>query len=225
MLSDSVRWLRFATASGAPFQYLAGQYVELIVPTTGLAVKRDYSLASAFNSARPDVIEVAVTRVAGGRASDSLHMMPVGTELEGVGPRGGFTFRARPDVPVLFVAHGAGLAPLRAMLGEASAAAPRPRTTLLFGGRTERDLLWAEELRALAAVPSAAFRFEPTLSRASAAWRGRSGRVQAHLEALLPADRAVHVYACGLRGMTDDVVRVARGLGVASDALFTEEYD
>jgi ferredoxin-NADP reductase len=235
-LSPTVRSLVFRTTDGAAMPWRAGQHVELVVPPpapgAGLAQKRDYSIATAHDPARPDRFEIGVTRVDGGPASEALHALPVGARVQAYGPKGRFFFRPEPGVPALFVAHGTGLSPLRAMLEEALAAEERgaqpptaPRLTLLAGFRTERDILWRDALEALARRHPDRFVLHVTLSRPSPEWTGLRGRVQAHVASLLPADRRVQAYLCGLREMTDDVARLLTDAGVPSASIFTEEYD
>ena len=226
-LSQNVRSLVLRSENGAPIEWLAGQHIELVVPGGAgqLAQKRDYSIASAPEPGRTDRFEIAVTRVDDGPASQVLHALPVGTQLRANGPKGGFRFRPEAGVPVVFIAHGTGLSPLRSMLLHALRDAHAPPMTLLAGFRTEDDVLWNEELLALAAAHGDRFVFAPTLSRPSSSWKGLRGRVQAHVSALVPAGARLQAYLCGLREMTDDVSELLVARGVAETAIFTEEYD
>jgi CDP-4-dehydro-6-deoxyglucose reductase len=226
-LSPSVRSLSFHTVDGAPLGHLAGQYVDLVVPTaSGLPFRRPYSVASAPEPGREDVFEIAVTRVEGGPTSEALHAMAPGALVE-LGPPEG-TFVRRPEElphPALFVATGTGLAPLRAMLAE-ELRAPRtagPPLVLLFGCRTRADILWEDELRAWTASPR--FQLHVTLSRPPAGHAGLSGYVQRHVEGLAAASPGARVYVCGLSAMVDDVVARLGAAGVPPDALRYETYD
>jgi len=228
-LSPSVRSLVFAVLGDEPFRYVAGQWVDLFTPTrSGLVMKRSYSIASAFGAAGPRRIELAVTRT-GGPASDALHALPVGARLDMDGPEGSFTRAAAPkDRPALFVGAGTGLAPLRAMLQEELADAvegdERPPLALLFGCRTEADILWGDELRAWERHPR--FSLHVTLSRPPATWSGKRGYVQAHVGEVLADLPAALVYVCGVSAMVEDVLAALRGeLGVARERIYAEEYD
>jgi ferredoxin-NADP reductase len=219
MISPSVRHFFLRTADGAPYFFLPGQWVKVYLP----GLDRDYSIASAPDAARPDRIELIVTHVEGGTGSSELHRIEVGQELETLGPNGLFVReeKERPS-PALFVATGTGLAPLRAMIQDAldrHESAPR---TLLFGARTEADLLFRGELEALAI--RGALRYEPTLSRGSDAWTGRRGYVQGHVRDLVPP--GAHVYVCGLSRMITEVRAVLRGeLGLPRTQVHSERYD
>jgi ferredoxin-NADP reductase len=221
IVAPGVRLLELATLDGMPFDHLAGQWVKLYLPG---GIDRDYSIASAPGARGADRIELLVTRVDGGPGSGALHEMPIGTEIASLGPSGLFV---REDdaatLPSLFVGTGSGVAPLRAMLQAMQA--PMAESVLLFGCRTEADLMFADEWRARAA--SAPFRFEPTLSRGSASWTGRRGYVQTHLRELLPTlPSTTHVYVCGLTKMITEVRRTLKDeLGVDRRRVHSERYD
>jgi ferredoxin-NADP reductase len=226
-LSPSVRSLVFRTADGSPVGHLAGQHLDLIVPTArGLAYKRAYSIASAPDPERPSRFEVAVTRVEGGPTSEALHTLAPGAQVEIEGPDGTFVRRsAEQELPALFVATGTGLAPIRAMLSEEVHAAEGPPLTLLFGCRTPADFLWGDELRAWeASCPR--LRCHVTLSRPPPGWSGLVGYVQLHAERLARALPGASAYVCGLSAMVDDVVALLEHEGgLPRRAVHHEIYD
>lgn len=227
-LSPSVRKLVFRTTDERPFDYLAGQWVKLTLPS---GLERDYSIASApcadltHDDARR--FELAVTRVEGGAGSTELTGLDVGTRVGCLGPNGLFVREDRHfDVPALYVATGTGLAPLRAMLHEELARTDEgPPQVLLFGARTEADILHREELEALA-QRHPRFRYEVTLSQPSSAWTGRRGYVQTHLAELAAPLLPAHFYLCGLSRMVDAVRTLTKeSLGVDRRFLHSERYD
>jgi CDP-4-dehydro-6-deoxyglucose reductase len=226
-LSSSVRALELRAVDGEPIGHLAGQWINLDVPVpsaTGVA-RRAYSIASAPDGRQPDRCEIAVTRVRDGEASIALHELPVGAQLPFDGPHGFFTREAERDEPVLLVGTGTGLCPLRALLEEELARQTGPRVALLFGCRTEQDILWREQLEAWARAQPR-FSLHVTLSRPSEAWQGRSGYVQTHVRELASELSKPLVYACGLSPMVADVRRVLKDeLGYDRKRIRSERYD
>jgi ferredoxin-NADP reductase len=226
-LSPSVRSLVFRTADGSAVGHVAGQYVDLVVPTArGIPHKRSYSVASPPDAAHPDRFELAVTRVEGGPTSEALHALRPGAVVEIEGPSGAFVRPADHHArPALFVATGTGLAPLRAMLAEDVAAHDGPPRVLLFGCRTPADVLWADELRGWQ-TSCPPFRLHVTLSRAPPEWTGLVGYVQRHAHGLARALPHAHAYVCGLSGMVDDVVALLeREVGMPHADVHYEVYD
>jgi CDP-4-dehydro-6-deoxyglucose reductase len=218
LLSPSVRSL-VLQLDGGPLSFRAGQWIDVHVTPTGGPEKRAYSIASAPG----EPLELAVTAVEGGVVSPVLHALETGAVVEVDGPHGFFT-RDEPELPALFVGTGTGLAPLRSMLTEALRG-PHPPFTLLFGCRTQDDILWRAELEAWAARDPA-FRLEITLSRPDEAWTGRRGYVQAHVPELARAMGGPHIFVCGLNRMVSEVRAVCKGeLGYDRKRIHTERYD
>jgi ferredoxin-NADP reductase len=230
-LSPSVRRFVWRSVDGEPFDFLAGQWMKLYLPG---GLERDYSIASpprATGVDGADRFELAVTRVEGGPGSSALFSLEPGARLTVLGPNGLFVREDRHrDAPAIYVATGTGLAPFRAILLEELARAESAPQVLVFGCRTEADLLYRDELEALAAAHPR-FRYVPTLSRAGEGWTGLRGYVQTHLPAVTSELAALggpppHYYVCGLGRMIDDARRVLKEtLGVDRRCIHTERYD
>jgi ferredoxin-NADP reductase len=225
-LSPSVRSLAFRVLDGRAVGHRAGQFLDLIVPTSrGLPYRRSYSIATAPTEGPGDIFEIAVTRVEGGPTSEALHALSPGARVEIEGPEGNFV-RTANDLahPALFVAAGTGLAPIRAMLAEDVRAPHGPPLVLLFGCRTPNDLLWREQLRAWEkSCPR--LRMHVTLSRAPPEWSGLVGYVQRHVRELASALPECRAYVCGLTAMVDEVVALLAASGMPRQTLRYETYD
>lgn len=235
-LSENVRELTLERAEG-PLEFSPGQWVNVLLPSSaadgaGTDVKRAYSIASP---PRGDArFELAVTRVQGGPMSEALHAMQIGATLRCVGPSGLFTRRADDRSAALFVATGTGVTPLRSMIlaaRDAGALEGGGPVTVLFGVRSEADILYRDEFEALAAAHPG-LRFVPSLSRPSPGWSGRTGYVQTHVRELWEAlgDDAVRAgaiaYVCGLERMVKSVRDVLRNeVGVGRKQVQQERYD
>jgi CDP-4-dehydro-6-deoxyglucose reductase len=221
MLAPQVRELTLDPGPG--HRHAPGHWVTLFLDHGQEPLKRQYSIASAERA--DGRFDLAVTRVVDGPMSTWLHALPIGARVRMMEAQGLFVLE--PAVrPILFVATGTGVAPFRAMLQELEKAADGPPIELSFGCRTEADMLYRDELEALAArLPR--FSYHPTLSRAPEAWRGRRGYVQAHLaEAVDRLGKDLDVYVCGLTKMVKEVRRVCREeLGLDRKRVHTERYD
>lgn len=220
-LSPTVCLLRFRSDDGAPFTHAAGQWLNLRLPEDAADERRAYSIASMPQG---DTFELAVTHVQDGRLSPRLHTLRPGDEAFADGPYGFFT-RDHPEAPALFVATGSGLAPIHAMLQSAFATGPSAvPLTLLFGCRSQADILWQPELQGWAAEQPN-FELHVTLSRPAAGWTGRTGYVQSHLAALIAQRPVAHAYVCGLSHMVQAVRGTLKPLGLGRGTVHTERYD
>ncbi|HXX67936.1 MAG TPA: FAD-dependent oxidoreductase [Polyangiaceae bacterium] len=230
-LTPNVREIVFERVDGRPMLFEAGQWVNAILPIgtdAASELKRSYSIASAPDGSSR--FAIAVTRVPFGPGSTWLHRVEPGAVLRFVGPQGFFTRPAASAAPSLMIATGTGVTPLRSMMQAAIAAGSRAPMWLLLGVRGEEDLLYGNELRALADAHSFV-RFEPTLSRPDPAWTGRRGYVQAHVRSLwreleLLGDSRPHAFICGLQRMVGSVRDLLRQeLGATRDQVQSERYD
>src|SRR5687768_15903460 len=148
MLSPNVRELSFERTDGATFDFVAGQWVSLVLPLPEGEARRAYSVASPPN--QTPGFSIAVTRVLGGPGSTFLHDLPIGTVVRAIGPQGFFTRPRGTKHPSLFVGTGTGVTPLRSMLLDGVATNDDSLLWLLFGVRHVDDRLYREELDALA---------------------------------------------------------------------------
>ncbi len=228
-LSPAVRELVFERVDGEIVDYDPGQWLNLNLPLPSGNLVRAYSIASA--PAGSPRFELAVTRVENGPASTYLHALEEGAVLTAIGPLGLFTRDAEDPSPALFVGTGTGVTPLRSMMQAALTRSANTPLWLLFGARYEEDILYRDEMEALAARDPRV-RYVVTLSRPSDAWKGARGYVQAHVPGLLDELRQAsgqarpHVFVCGLERMVKSVRELCRNeLGVERKHVHTERYD
>ncbi|HEY1958633.1 MAG TPA: FAD-dependent oxidoreductase [Polyangiaceae bacterium] len=222
MLAPNVREL--VLERDEPLAFEAGQWVSLQLP----AGKRSYSIASAPDGTGR--FEIAVTRIEGGAGSVYLHNATIGTELSVVGPQGFFTRQRDQEGPTLLVGTGTGVTPLRSILRDTVGSGDTRAMWLLFGIRSEADILYRDELDALVARhPNV--RVIYTLSRPHEGWKGRTGWVQTHVRELWAelgarGEGKPHAYICGLHRMVGSVRDVLRKeLGAERTQLHSERYD
>ncbi|MGY1623984.1 2Fe-2S iron-sulfur cluster-binding protein [Geodermatophilus sp. SYSU D00965] len=151
-----------------PLAFSAGQYVELVVPGSG--VRRQYSLANTPEEDK--VLELHVRRVPGGAASDRwlFGSVAVGDRVELTGPLGDFCLPDEADdagEPMACVAGGTGLAPFVGIVRTALQRRPDREVVLYHGVRRPEDLYDLDRLAELASRHPG-FRFVPVLSEGPA---------------------------------------------------------
>jgi NAD(P)H-flavin reductase len=196
-----------------------GQYLELSTADAPDIVI-PYSIASAPRAAQPGEFELAVSANGG---QDLLARVQPNVRLFVSTARGKFVWQPAPGATLL-VGMGTGLAPLRAILQASLDREPGDRVTLLYGARSEADILWRDEFEPLA-VRDSRFSFEPTLSQPGSGWRGRTGRVQEHLSAIVASLGQLSAYVCGSRAMVNDCVALLTGeLGIEPARVRTEAH-
>lgn len=131
------------------FSYLPGQFLTLRVPSelTG-SVARCYSLASSPHT--DPAPKVTIKRTADGYGSNWLcDNVTVGDTIEVLPPSGVFT-PATLDADFLLWAAGSGITPVMSIL-KSVLSAGTGRVILCYANRDERSVIFADELRELAA--------------------------------------------------------------------------
>lgn len=181
--------------------YLPGQYMNVLLPDGS---HRSFSMASPPAGTQ---VDFHVRRIPGGRFTDgALRGLHPGDRLQVEIPLGSFRYHAEDDRPLLMVATGTGLAPIKSMLQALMDAEDAPPVSLYWGVRTEADLYLAEDICTWG-ERLYDFRFVPVLSRAGASWQGRRGHVQDALEQDLQ-DLSEHaIYLCGSPAMITEAKR------------------
>jgi ferredoxin-NADP reductase len=199
--------------------HLPGQHVDVrLTAEDGYQVQRSYSIASAPQDAR---LVLTVERLADGEVSPYLtEILEPGDELELRGPIGGyFVWQEALGGPLLLIAGGSGVVPLRAMLRARRATGSEIPVRLLYSARTRADLIYGDEL--------AGYETTITLTREQPpGWNGRTGRVDADLLAELawpPAERPL-VYICGPTGFVEAIADALVKLGHAPAGIRTERF-
>ena len=133
----------------AAFAYCPGQFITVRVPSdrTG-SVARCYSLCSSPHAG--DLPAITVKRTDGGYASNwILDHVTAGDVLDLLPPAGTFSPRSL-DGDFLLFAAGSGITPVISIL-KSVLAVGRGRVALVYANRDERSVIFADELRALAA--------------------------------------------------------------------------
>jgi predicted ferric reductase len=152
--------------------------------------------------------------------SAQLQRIPAGTRVFVEGPYGILTGARRTRQRVLLIAGGIGITPMRALL-EALPARPGD-LTLLYRVRHEHDIVFRDELEALARIRGAEVRYLPG-HRHRASERldplGPSG-----LQALVPDVRDRDVYVCGPVPMMQHVESSLRRLGLPPRQIHAERF-
>ncbi len=236
MLAPAVRHLVFERVDGQPLAFQPGQFLQVHFHyDDGTATKRSYSVATIGNGSAPgssvDVgrIEIAVSYVEGGAATRLLGELEHGGVIDASGPYGRFCLQAADSHPrYLLLATGTGVTPYRAMLPqiETLLASGDREVVLLYGARSEQELLYGEEFEAFAQAHPG-FTFHGCLSRQARTIPrpgDRSGHVQNVLAELGPSAERDIAYLCGNPNMVDAAFATLKEFGLPVPQIRREKY-
>lgn len=216
-LAPAVRHLAARLVDAPDFSFRPGQFVQFVLDPKTL---RQFSIASLPREL--PTVEFCVDISPGGKGSQFVEQLRTGARFSLRGPYGVFTVSADETRPLEFVATGAGISPLRAMIRHHLESAPEHPVRLTFGNRVPEDLLYhAEWMNCARHVPS--FTYQPALSRPLENWAGPRGRVTDVLrERKDLAGRAF--YLCGSPEMVDDCRTVLAEKGIPEADVHFEKF-
>ncbi|QSE87438.1 2Fe-2S iron-sulfur cluster binding domain-containing protein (plasmid) [Rhodococcus pseudokoreensis] len=206
-------------------EYSASQYAELrLADVTG---PRSYSFAEAQSDVDHRRVTFYVRHVPGGEFTDWLFSADrVGTELSVAGPFGDLWLRPS-ESPILCVAGGSELAPIKALLEEASRHGCDREAVLVFGARAQQDLYCLNEIDDLSTSWTGSFAFQPVLSQESpdSDWTGARGLVTSVLSGLSREFlNSCHVYTCGPPVMIDALEDAFREVRSGSKYFYVDRF-
>ena len=219
--TPSTRILRIAL-DGAPFLYRAGQAASLA------AGDRDeltpYSIASApSETIQHGSLEFLIKVDGSNRFGAIVDGLEPDTRIRVQGPAGNFTLSGvSPTTPLLFVAGGTGIAPLRSMIHEALDMGHTGSLALVYSARTSDEFAYINELRELAQRGALALTLTLT-GEAAQDWghaRGRTG--PAHLSELVRPDTMAFI--CGPPAMVKELPVALTSIGLPRTRIRTEDW-
>jgi len=159
------------------FVFEAGQFIQVIFGDQKASIFRSYSISS---TPADKYIELCVKLYDNGVGSVFFTQANIGESMTFRGPAGRFVCHDT-DQNIIFIATGAGLAPIMSMLrNELENKQTSNPIHLIFGVRHEKDIFWTDRLQALhQSYPH--FTYTLTISRPESSWTGNVGRVTEYL--------------------------------------------
>ncbi len=188
--------------------FRAGQFITMDLPVGEKRLQRwrSYSIAGAPDD-DPNLLELCIVRAPEGLATRYLFdEVQVGSTLRWKGPEGTFCLPETIEKDLVLICTGTGVAPFRSMLRDLQhTGKPHRDIHLIFGARTEADILYRAEFEELVRTMPG-FRYDIALSR-QPDWSGYKGYVhQIYLEYYAQKRPDVAFYLCGWGNMIDDAV-------------------
>lgn len=143
-LTHDVRLVRIRLDEPEPLMFFAGQYADI---KFGQAPVRSYSMANQPGAAE---LEFHIRRVPRGVTSSYVHtVLQPGEKVSLEVPRGSSYLREGHGGPILCIAGGTGLAPIKSIVETALACGMNQAIHVYFGARELRDLYAVDDFRAL----------------------------------------------------------------------------
>ncbi len=204
---------------GEPPHYRPGQFVLLRLNRPGRpSEEHPFTISASPTGASP----LTVTIKESGDFTDTISQTRPGDGARIEGPFGRFSFQFDSPASFVFIAGGVGITPVLSMLRCLRDTGDARRAVLIYGNRTEADIIARGELEAM---PGNVEVFH-TLNSPPEDWEGFKGHVSADIieecagDLLTEAD----IYLCGPPPMMHSVTEQLKSLGAPRSRIHSERF-
>jgi CDP-4-dehydro-6-deoxyglucose reductase len=218
--TSEIMRLRLKLPRAARMQFLAGQYIDVLMPG---GKRRAFSIASP--PSQSEFLELHIKHVDGGGFTGHVFSdMKLKEILRIEGPLGTFFVRKNSDRPMIMMGGGTGFAPLKAMIEELIECEDTRPLTLFWGVATQSDL-YASELISSWSEQRPDFSFVPVLANPHPDWIGERGYVHQAVLRAYPDLSSFDVYMSGPPAMVHTARSEFLAAGVTEQHLFYDSFD
>lgn len=202
------------------FEYDPGQYLYITILIDGEEQAKHFTISSS--PTEKEFIEFT-KKITDHEFSLALDKFKAGDWAYIDGPYGDFVFKGEyPKIGM--ITGGIGITPCRSIMKYCTDMGIKSQITLLYGNRTEGDIVFKEELELLE-KKNPNIRIVHTLSRAGDEWKGRRGHVDLELvKEEIPDYMDQVFYVCGPPSLVADIVKALENLKIPGNKIKTEDF-
>ncbi len=204
-----------------PVRYIAGQFTEIRLAHEEADARGEKRWFTLSSSPTEELVSIT-TRLDPHQPStfkQALFSLNPGTELTFAEPMGDFVLPQKKDIPIIFIAGGIGVTPMRSMIKWLVDNGERRQIKLFYAANSLEDVAFCELFE------SAPIDFEIILSNPPTSWSGRTGRLTSDVIIDLPGVKEnALVYVSGPEPMVEDLYKGLRAKGVAEHRLVMDYF-
>lgn len=225
-LTKDIVELTLVLVAPSSIHFHPGQYITLKMPAHDdtKAAMRPFSIASSNSD--HSFIQLNVRLNPQGTVTPwILNDLQEGQEVSFSGPRGNFFIRNTMS-PMIFIAGGSGMAPVRSILKTMQEHHSTRSASYFFGALTQSDLFYIDEMKQLE-KDLENFTFIPVLSNEpeDSDWKGERGLVTHAMDRLLTEQLSEHeAYLCGKPAMIEGCLPILDKKRVSKDQIFFDLF-
>ncbi|NLL14202.1 MAG: 2Fe-2S iron-sulfur cluster binding domain-containing protein [Fibrobacter sp.] len=227
LLTSDIIELTLELISPASISFNPGQYILIKVPPKEgrKAFMRPFSIASS--NADTSFIQLNIRRNPGGICTSWIFdELKQGEVVKFSGPRGNF-YMHNTERPMLFIAGGSGMAPVRSILKTMHHFRINRKAIYFFGALSHQDLFYLDEMEKLQKEMDD-FRFIPALSNEpeGSSWQGERGLIPEVAERYLTGDVSEYeAYLCGKPAMIQSCISILTIKNIPSERTYFDLFN
>jgi Na+-transporting NADH:ubiquinone oxidoreductase subunit F len=226
-LTHDIKQFRFELIEPENIDYVPGQYIQLLTPVyekSSEEVYRAYSISS--DPADKNAIELIIRLVPGGICTTyCFEYLKLGDEVKMNGPYGDFRL-SETDAPIVFIAGGSGMAPIKCILHHMKNTGNKRKATYYFGANKVEELFLLDQMKAFES-DLVDFTFVPVVASPATdeSWNGQTGLVTEAVQQDLKNASRSEAYLCGSAGLIEAAIEVLTELGMSEEAIFYDKFE
>ncbi len=220
--THNVWTLAFTPPEGVgPLDHLPGQF-QFLTFDGGKGEEHPFTISSGSAVPGPHTATIKGS----GDFTRTVGSIRPGDRVAVQGPFGRFSYLLHPDEKELvFIAGGIGITPLMSMLRHMRETGEERTIVLLYGNVTEQDIVFRQELDAIAAVGRPRLTVVHVLAKAGEDWKGERGFVTAEtVRRFVPDLAGKAFYLCGPPPMMAALIGQLMSMGVPSRRIRFERF-
>lgn len=216
--THDVKSFRFSRANS--LSYKAGQFMFVTLKIGEQKMRKPFSISSS--PTEKDYIEFT-KRLTGHPFSNMLDALKVGDPVTIDAPFGNFTFEGEFE-RIALLSGGVGITPLRSICRFCTDVRLNTKVTLLYGNRTEADIVFRQELEQMRRQNSN-LKVVFTLSEPGGNWKGYTGNIDAEMvRKEIPEYSETVFYMCGPTAMVQAMEDLLKALDVSVESIKKENF-
>ena len=225
-LTGDIKIFTFELIEPQTIDFIPGQYIQLLSPPYAKGIEevyRAYSIAS--DRQNKNSIELIIRFVPGGICTTyCFNYLKVGDDVKMNGPYGDF-YLSNTDTPIVFIAGGTGMAPIRSILYQMVETNCQRYATFYFGSNKVKELFLLNQMVNFEKqLPN--LKFVPVVASPDKdeKWDGQQGLVTQAVQRDLKNAHEHEAYLCGSPGMIDASIDVLKKLGMPEQNVYFDKF-
>lgn len=204
-----------------PVRYVAGQFTEFRLPLDKADERGTKHWFTLSSSPTEQLLGITTkfTPEAGSRFKDFLAHLTIGAKLSLSEPMGDFVLPKDKSIPLLFIAAGIGVTPMRSMVKWLADTSEKRDIHLVYAARTSKEFAFTDLFKAYP------LKFTPIVTETDKDWHGETGMLTSERIMKFAETQAEPlVYISGPEPMVEQFVKELPALGIDKHRLVTDYF-